>query len=91
MCALAPELQRRGHIVIRFGVPDALDIVSSLTLSILEIGAFDYPKGSVDSAYRTLGKLAGKAVLEFTINVFKGEAYMFFARHQKQYVKPILM
>jgi len=78
MCALALELQRRGHIVILFGVPDALDKVSSLNLSTLEIGAFEYPRGSIDSAYRTLGRLTGKAGLEFTINFFKRETHMFF-------------
>ena len=57
MCAIALELQRRGHIVILFGVPEALDKVSGLNLATVEIGSFDYPKKSVESAYRTLGKL----------------------------------
>jgi hypothetical protein len=72
-------------------VPDALDKVSGLNLATVEIGTFDYPKGSVDSAYRTLGKLTGKPGLKFTIDFFKRETQMFFARHHKQYVKPILM
>ena len=78
MCALALELQRRGHIVILFGVPDALAKVSSLNLTTLEIGAFDYPIGSVDSAYKTLGKLTGKAGLKFSIDFFKRETQMLF-------------
>jgi len=78
MCALALELQRRGHIVILFGVPDALAKVSRLNLTTVEIGTVDYPEGSVDSAYRTLGKLTGKAGLEFTIDFFKRETQMFF-------------
>ena len=78
MCAIALELQRRGHIVILFGVPDALDKVSGLNLATVEIGKFDYPKGSVDSAYRTLGKLTGKPGLKFTIDFFKRETQMFF-------------
>ena len=78
MCAIALELQRRGHIVILFGVPDALDKVSGLNLATVEIGTFDYPKGSVDSAYRTLGKLTGKPGLKFTIDFFKRETQMFF-------------
>jgi MGT family glycosyltransferase len=44
----------------------------------VEIGTFDYPKGSVDSAYRTLGKLTGKPGLKFTIDFFKRETQMFF-------------
>jgi MGT family glycosyltransferase len=78
MCALALELQRRGHIVILFGVPDALAKVSNLNLTTLEIGAFDYPIGSVDSAYKTLGKLTGKAGLKFSIDFFKRETQMLF-------------
>jgi len=78
MCAIALELQRRGHIVILFGVPDALAKVSSLNLATLEIGAFDYPIGSVDTAYKILGKLTGKAGLEFSINFFRRETQMLF-------------
>jgi zeaxanthin glucosyltransferase len=78
MCAIALELQRRGHIVVLFGVPDALDKVSGLNLATVEIGTFDYPKGCVDSAYRTLGKLTGKPGLKFTIDFFKRETQMFF-------------
>jgi MGT family glycosyltransferase len=78
MCAIALELQRRGHIVILFGVPDALAKVSSLNLTTQEIGTSDYPKGSVDSAYRTLGKLTGKEGLQFSIDFFKRETQMFF-------------
>jgi UDP:flavonoid glycosyltransferase YjiC (YdhE family) len=37
MCAIALELQRRGHIVILIGVPDALDKVSGLNLKTVEI------------------------------------------------------
>jgi MGT family glycosyltransferase len=59
-------------------VPDALDKVSGLNLATVEIGTFDYPKGSVDSAYRTLGKLKGKPGLKFTIDFFKRETQMFF-------------
>ena len=78
MCALALELQRRGHTVILFGVPDALAKVSSLNLTTVEIGRFDYPMGSVDTAYKTLGKLTGKAGLKFTIDFFKRETQMLF-------------
>jgi len=78
MCAIALELQRRGHIVILFGVPDALDKVASLNIATHEIGTSDYPKGSIDSAYKTLGKLTGKEGLQFSIDFFKRETQMFF-------------
>jgi len=57
MCAIALELQWRGHIVILFGVLDALDKVSGLNLITVEIGSFNYPKRCVDFAYQTMGKL----------------------------------
>ena len=41
LCAITLELQRRGHIVVLFGVPDALDKVSGLNLTIVEISSFD--------------------------------------------------
>ncbi|MDX2229734.1 MAG: glycosyltransferase [Leptolyngbyaceae cyanobacterium bins.349] len=78
MCTLAFELQRRGHTVILFGVPDALEKVATLNLEISEIGAVDYPKGSIDSTYKTLGTLTGKAGLEFTIDFFRREMRMLF-------------
>ncbi len=78
MCAIAFELQRRGNTVILFGVPDALAKIGNLDITTWEIGSSDYPRGSVDSAYKTLGKLTGKAGLEFTVDFFKGEAQMLF-------------
>jgi len=91
MCALALELQRRGHIVILFGVPDAVAKLANLNLTISEMGTFDYPKGSIDATYRTLGKLTGKAGLEFTIDLFKREAQMLFREAPQAIRAEILM
>jgi zeaxanthin glucosyltransferase len=77
-CALAFELQRRGHSVTLFGVPDALAKVENLDLTTYEIGALDYPRGSLDSVYKTLGELTGRAGLKFTIELFKRETEMLF-------------
>ncbi|MFM7425871.1 MAG: glycosyltransferase [Elainella sp.] len=78
ICALALELQRRGHSVTLFGVPDALAKVEKLDLATCEIGALDYPRGSIDRAYKTLGELTGRAGLKFTIDFFKRETEMLF-------------
>jgi zeaxanthin glucosyltransferase len=43
-----------------------------------ELGTSDYPPESIDSAYKTLGTLTGKAGLEFTINFLKRESKMLF-------------
>lgn len=78
MCAIALELQRRGHTVILFGVPDAIAKVANLTITTSEIGASDYPRGSIDKIYKTLGTLTGKAGLKFTIDSVKQETQMLF-------------
>ncbi len=78
MCAIALELQRRGHTVILFAIPDTIAKVASLNLTTIEIGVSDYPQGSIDALYKTLGKLTGKAGLEFTIESIKRENQMLF-------------
>ncbi|MEM8717593.1 MAG: glycosyl transferase family 1, partial [Cyanobacteria bacterium P01_G01_bin.4] len=77
-CALALELQRRGHTVILFGVPEAQSKVAHLDLTTVEIGSVDFPEGSLASAYKTLGQLTGKAGLKFTVDLVKRETQMFF-------------
>ena len=78
MCAIALELQQRGHTVILFAIPDTIAKVASLNLTTVEIGTSDYPRGSIDALYKTLGKLTGKAGLEFTIESIKRESQMLF-------------
>ncbi len=78
ICVLALELQRRGHSVTLFGVPDALAKVENLELTTCEIGVLDYPRGSIDRKYKTLGTLTGRAGLKFTIDFFKHETEMLF-------------
>lgn len=78
MCAIALELQQRGHTVILFAIPDTIAKVASLNLTTVEIGTSDYPRGSIDTLYKTLGKLTGKAGLEFTIESIKRESQMLF-------------
>ncbi|MGA0200121.1 MAG: glycosyl transferase family 1, partial [Prochlorotrichaceae cyanobacterium] len=77
-CVLALELQRRGHTVTLFGVPDALAKVKNVALTTYEIGAAEYPQGSIDRAYKTLGTLTGKAGLQYTIDLLKRETAMLF-------------
>lgn len=78
MCALARELQRRGHTVVLFGVPDLLAKVADLGFTVWEIGAAEYPRGSVDAAYKTMGKLTGRAGFKFTIELLQREIQMLF-------------
>ena len=78
MCVIALELQRRGHTVILFAVLDAITKIASINLTTVEIGASDYPQGSIDALYRTLGKLTGKAGLKFTIETIERETQMLY-------------
>lgn len=78
MCVLGRELQRRGHKVVFFGVPDALAKVAELGFTLWEIGADEYPKDTVDLAYKNLGKLTGRTGLKFTIALLQSEMQMLF-------------
>jgi len=78
MCVLGRELQRRGHTVVLFGVPDALAKVVDLDFTLWEIGATAYPKESVNRAFKALGELTGRAGLKFTINFLQRELQMLF-------------
>lgn len=79
MCVIGLELQRRGHEVVFFGVPDALLKIENLGFTLCEIGAIEYPRGSIDLAYKTLGKLTGKEGLKFTLELLRREAQMLFS------------
>jgi len=79
-CAVALELQRRGHQVVLFSPPDGLAKVAGVGLETWEIGADVFPAGSLDRAFKTLGTLTGSAGLKFTIDLFKQEAEMLFAQ-----------
>jgi UDP:flavonoid glycosyltransferase YjiC (YdhE family) len=57
MCNLGDELLRRGHKVTLFGVPDVEKKISQSKLGFYEIGASDFPIGSIDTMYAQLGQL----------------------------------
>ncbi|MFP4410967.1 glycosyltransferase [Coleofasciculus sp.] len=78
MCVLGRELQRRGHTVVFFGVPDTLTKVADLGFTLIEIGASDFPEGSIDPIFKTLGQLTGQAGLKFSISFFQREMQMLF-------------
>ncbi|MFM2303166.1 MAG: hypothetical protein RLZZ135_573 [Cyanobacteriota bacterium] len=78
MCNLGAELLHRGHKVTLFGVPDVREKIAQSTLEFYEIGASDFPPGSIETMYAGLGKLTGLAGLKFAIEFFKQEAIMLF-------------
>jgi zeaxanthin glucosyltransferase len=78
MCNLGTELLRRGHKVTLFGVPDVEEKISQSNLEFNEIGARDFPPGSIETVYAQLGKLTGLEGLKFAIQFFQKEAGMLF-------------
>jgi zeaxanthin glucosyltransferase len=78
MCNLGTELLHRGHRVTLFGVPDVKAKIAQSDLEFCEIGVGDFPIGSLDLMYATLGKLTGTEGLKFSIQFFLKEAKMLF-------------
>lgn len=78
MCALGRELQRRGHGITFFGVPDAQSKVIQSGLDYRIIGEAEFPNGKMEEIYKQLGKMNGVAGVNFTINLIqKGTAMLF--------------
>ncbi|MBW4640604.1 MAG: glycosyl transferase family 1 [Gloeocapsa sp. UFS-A4-WI-NPMV-4B04] len=78
MCNLGIELMYRGHKVTLFGVPEVEEKISQSNLEFYEIGASDFPPGSIEAIYTQLGQLTGLEGLKFAIQFFEKEASMLF-------------
>ncbi|AFY99708.1 glycosyltransferase [Calothrix sp. PCC 6303] len=78
MCNLGIELLRRGHKVTLFGVPEVKEKIAQSNLEFYEIGASDFPIGSIENMYAQLGKLTGLEGSKLVIQFFKKEADMLF-------------
>lgn len=65
--ALARELQRRGHRVTVFQMPDLASSVLAEQVDFVPIGASDHPIGSLPQSLAELGRLSGFAALRFTV------------------------
>jgi zeaxanthin glucosyltransferase len=78
MCNLGNELLSRGHQVTLFGIPEVKEKISQSDLEFCEIGAIDFPPGSMGTMYAELRKLTGMKGLRFAIQFFEKEAKMLF-------------
>ena len=65
--ALAQELQRRGHRVTVFQMPDLEASVRAEQVDFVAVGASDHPAGSLPQSLAELGRLSGLAALRFTV------------------------
>jgi zeaxanthin glucosyltransferase len=79
MCVLGRELQRRGHKVTLFGIPDVQPKVMRSGLNFWTIGEAESPLGTLEQNHKRLGELSGLAGLKFTIHLLQQEAALLFA------------
>jgi UDP:flavonoid glycosyltransferase YjiC (YdhE family) len=78
MCALGRELQRRGHQVTFFSVPDIHQKIINAGLNFWQIGEVEFPLGSIEDFYQKLGQTSGLTGLKLTIEAIRKEAAMLF-------------
>ncbi|WP_373526102.1 glycosyltransferase [Nostoc sp.] len=76
MIALGCELQKRGHKVTFFQVPDAQQKVLSAGLNCHLIGESEFPIGSMSQRYAELGKLSGLSAVRYSIQFMQQVAAM---------------
>jgi zeaxanthin glucosyltransferase len=80
MCTIARELLSRGHRVTLFGTPDIQARVATVAgLDFAEIGAAEFPLGSIDRMYKELGQKSNLDGLKYTLVWMGREARMLFA------------
>jgi UDP:flavonoid glycosyltransferase YjiC (YdhE family) len=76
MTALARALQRRGHQVVIYGIADCEARVRAAGVEFCQIGAEDYPPGTLKKLDDRLGELKGLATFRFTVERVKNTARM---------------
>ncbi|MEM8677205.1 MAG: glycosyltransferase [Cyanobacteria bacterium P01_G01_bin.67] len=69
--ALGSELQRRGHRVTLFGLPDTESHAIAAELNYCSIGAEKYPLGSNKRSQKLLSNLDGIPALLYTVELFR--------------------
>jgi UDP:flavonoid glycosyltransferase YjiC (YdhE family) len=78
MCALGRELQRRGHQVTLFGIPDIQPKVMNSELDFWMLGEAEFPAGTLEQAYKQLGEMSGLVGVKFTVRRLQQETVMLF-------------
>jgi zeaxanthin glucosyltransferase len=76
MTALARALELRGHSVVIFGIADTEARVRAAGIEFHQIGAVDYPPGTLKALDARLGQLGGLATFRFTVERVKNTARM---------------
>lgn len=76
MTALARQLQLRGHEVVIFGIADTEARVRAAGIQFQQIGAEDYPPGTLQKLDEYMARLKGLAALRFTLERVRNSARM---------------
>jgi MGT family glycosyltransferase len=71
MLPLGQELQRRGHRVTLFGIPDTQRKTLAAGVEFQAVGKEEFPTGAMAESFTQLGKLSGLAALRYTIELLK--------------------
>jgi zeaxanthin glucosyltransferase len=78
MTALAHSLQQRGHQVVLFGIADAEARVRAAGIEFCQIGAGDFPLGTLQRLDEHLSRLNGIAAFRFTLQRVRDSALMLY-------------
>src|SRR5262249_29548822 len=78
LTALGRRLQSRGHDVVYFQVVDLEEPIRAAGLHFHQIGAHDFPLGSLRARDEEVGKLEGLAALRSGIRVIVMKSQMLF-------------
>jgi MGT family glycosyltransferase len=76
MTALARTLERRGHSVVIYGIADTEARIRAAGIEFMQIGAVDYPLGTLRHLDEHLGRLKGLATFKFTVERVRKTARM---------------
>lgn len=76
MTAMAHALQLRGHEVVIFGIADVEARVRGAGVEFHQIGAEDYPPGTLQKLDEHMARLNGFAALRFTLERVRNSARM---------------
>jgi MGT family glycosyltransferase len=76
MTAVARALELRGHSVVIFGIADIESRVQAAGIEFRQLGAADYPPGTLKLLDERLGELHGLASFRFTVERVKNTTRM---------------
>lgn len=71
MLPIGEALQQSGHRITFIGVEDAQEKVETVGIRFFPLATAEFPKGSTEQLFKTLGELKGISALLYTIKAFR--------------------